>query len=146
MLSSLTCWRLIDGDLHVPAFYQSIIDYFEAPPGPVAKAQVQELLLWWDRYEAATQSCSSLLNHTAGRFLDLIGRSPVLPNRWLCHLLHTWQPSAPRRKCHHKSTMQRQWRCNNDHVIWTSPCTFSSNSHIITACLSNFLHFVYSRS
>ncbi|KAF8119529.1 hypothetical protein EV363DRAFT_1461977 [Boletus edulis] len=30
-------------------FYQHIVDYFEAPPGPAAKLCVHELLLWWDR-------------------------------------------------------------------------------------------------
>ncbi|KAI9449216.1 hypothetical protein HD554DRAFT_2175775 [Boletus coccyginus] len=48
-LSSLTCWRVIDNDFDAHGFYHNIVDYFEAPPGPVAKARVQELLLWWDR-------------------------------------------------------------------------------------------------
>ncbi|KAI9573051.1 hypothetical protein HD554DRAFT_2013750, partial [Boletus coccyginus] len=48
-LSGLTCWHLIDGDFNTNEFYQNIINYFEAPPGPVAKSRVQELLLWWDR-------------------------------------------------------------------------------------------------
>ncbi|KAG9311118.1 hypothetical protein JVU11DRAFT_9028 [Chiua virens] len=48
-LSSLTSWRVIDGDFDANMFYQNIVDYFEAPLGPLAKTQVQELLLWWDR-------------------------------------------------------------------------------------------------
>ncbi|KAI9572025.1 hypothetical protein HD554DRAFT_2015552 [Boletus coccyginus] len=46
MLSSLTCWHIMDGDFNVHSFYQNIINYFEAPPGPVVN-----LLLWWDSYE-----------------------------------------------------------------------------------------------
>ncbi|KIJ58306.1 hypothetical protein HYDPIDRAFT_119690 [Hydnomerulius pinastri MD-312] len=48
-LSSLSSWRIFDGDFDANAFYQNVVEYFEATPGPVAKAKVQALLLWWDR-------------------------------------------------------------------------------------------------
>ncbi|KAG6379970.1 hypothetical protein JVT61DRAFT_10540 [Boletus reticuloceps] len=48
-LSSLTCWRIMDGDFNAQQLYQHIIDYFEAPPGAAAKVRVRGLLLWWDR-------------------------------------------------------------------------------------------------
>ncbi|KAN0091433.1 hypothetical protein V8E55_004999 [Tylopilus felleus] len=47
-LSNLTTWRMIDGDFNTAFLYRNIVDYFEAAPGPHAKARVQELLLWWD--------------------------------------------------------------------------------------------------
>ncbi|KAG6374917.1 hypothetical protein JVT61DRAFT_3660 [Boletus reticuloceps] len=48
-LSSLTSWRIIDGDFDTWSFYQNIVEYFDAPPGPLAKMRTQELLLGWDR-------------------------------------------------------------------------------------------------
>ncbi|KAF9240180.1 hypothetical protein BU15DRAFT_46015 [Melanogaster broomeanus] len=47
-LSSLSSWRMMDGDFNAHVFYDNIIDYFEDAPGPVAAAKVQTLLLWWD--------------------------------------------------------------------------------------------------
>jgi len=44
-LSSLTYWQTINNDFDAHGFYHNIVDYFETPPRPVAKAQVQELLL-----------------------------------------------------------------------------------------------------
>ena len=55
-LSSLTCWRIINGDFNAHVFYQSIIDYFEAPPGPAAKTRVHDLLIWWDTYKTINSS------------------------------------------------------------------------------------------
>lgn len=55
-LSSLTCWRIIDGDFNAHVFCQNIVDYFEAPPGPAAKTRICNLLLWWDRYETLSIS------------------------------------------------------------------------------------------
>ncbi|KAI9463748.1 hypothetical protein HD554DRAFT_2026990 [Boletus coccyginus] len=46
VLSSLTCWHIIDGDFDAHSFYQNIINYFEALSG-----LVRNLLLWWDSYE-----------------------------------------------------------------------------------------------
>ncbi|KAF8141768.1 hypothetical protein EV363DRAFT_1392202 [Boletus edulis] len=48
-LSSLMSWRIIDGDFDTRSFYENIVEYFDAPPGPLAKTRTQELLLWWDR-------------------------------------------------------------------------------------------------
>ena len=31
-------------------FYQAVVDYFEMTPGPVAKAHIANLLVWWNKY------------------------------------------------------------------------------------------------
>ena len=46
-LSSATTWNKNDGCFNYPTFYNSIVDFFEAPPGPVSQAQAQAFLLWW---------------------------------------------------------------------------------------------------
>jgi hypothetical protein len=45
---------MIDGDFDSHTFYFNIVDFFECAPGPAAKARVNELLLWWDRYVGGT--------------------------------------------------------------------------------------------
>ena len=32
------------------ALYNHIIDYFECPPGPAAKARIDACLRWWNEY------------------------------------------------------------------------------------------------
>ncbi|KAG9312392.1 hypothetical protein JVU11DRAFT_6769 [Chiua virens] len=61
-LSTLTFWGAMDGDFHAPTFYNNIVTYFEAPPGPVAKKRVQELSLWWDRYVVCNPSFKVLIS------------------------------------------------------------------------------------
>ncbi|KAG2123040.1 hypothetical protein BD769DRAFT_1359952 [Suillus cothurnatus] len=48
-LSNVTSWRTVDGDFDYQMFWNNIVDFFESPPGPVARARVQELLEWWTR-------------------------------------------------------------------------------------------------
>ncbi|KAG2740262.1 hypothetical protein P692DRAFT_201728370, partial [Suillus brevipes Sb2] len=48
-LSSVTSWRSIDGDFDYVLFWQSIVDFFERPPGREARRRVERLLQWWTR-------------------------------------------------------------------------------------------------
>ncbi|KAH7917050.1 hypothetical protein BV22DRAFT_1027039 [Leucogyrophana mollusca] len=47
--SSCGSWRLADGNFDNTTFYSHIVDYFELPPTPQAKADINDLLLWWNR-------------------------------------------------------------------------------------------------
>ncbi|KAH7917428.1 hypothetical protein BV22DRAFT_1026345 [Leucogyrophana mollusca] len=47
--SSCGSWRIIDEDFNYEVFYNNIVDYFELPPTPEAKADVEELLFWWNQ-------------------------------------------------------------------------------------------------
>ena len=49
-LSSAPSWNVVDIDFNYEDFYNSIIDYFKVTPGLAAKAYVDELLAWWDKY------------------------------------------------------------------------------------------------
>ncbi|KAF8896665.1 hypothetical protein BD779DRAFT_1668413 [Infundibulicybe gibba] len=46
-LSDAHMWNPTDGLFHYDVFYYNILSYFEAPPGPVARKAVEELLEWW---------------------------------------------------------------------------------------------------
>ncbi|KAG2757683.1 hypothetical protein P692DRAFT_201697089 [Suillus brevipes Sb2] len=48
-LSSVTSWRTVDGDFDYEIFWNNIVDFFEAPPGPVAHRRIDKLLEWWTR-------------------------------------------------------------------------------------------------
>ncbi|KAG2058636.1 hypothetical protein BDR06DRAFT_876063, partial [Suillus hirtellus] len=48
-LSSITSWRTVDGDFDYILFWQSIVDFFERPPGREAQRRVNKLLEWWTR-------------------------------------------------------------------------------------------------
>jgi hypothetical protein len=48
-LSSPNAWRVVDIDFNHDEFYMAITDYFEITPGPVAAAEVANLLAWWNR-------------------------------------------------------------------------------------------------
>ncbi|KAG2111813.1 hypothetical protein BD769DRAFT_1364792 [Suillus cothurnatus] len=48
-LSSVTSWRTVDGDFDYEIFWNNIVDFFEAVPGPVAQCRVNKLLEWWTR-------------------------------------------------------------------------------------------------
>ncbi|KAG2737537.1 hypothetical protein P692DRAFT_20883456 [Suillus brevipes Sb2] len=48
-LSSVSSWRTVDGDFDYEAFWNNIVDFFEAVPGPVARQRVDKLLEWWTR-------------------------------------------------------------------------------------------------
>jgi hypothetical protein len=49
-LSSVTSWRSVDGDFDYIQFWCIIVDFFERPPGRVARRNVDRLLAWWTRY------------------------------------------------------------------------------------------------
>ncbi|KAG2113362.1 hypothetical protein BD769DRAFT_1364158 [Suillus cothurnatus] len=48
-LSSVSSWRTMDGDFDYEAFWNSIVDFFEDVPGPVAQRRMSKLLEWWTR-------------------------------------------------------------------------------------------------
>ncbi|KAG1763642.1 hypothetical protein EDD22DRAFT_776896 [Suillus occidentalis] len=48
-LSSVTSWRSVDGDFDYTQFWHIIVDFFERPPGRVARRNVERLLAWWTR-------------------------------------------------------------------------------------------------
>ncbi|KIK20496.1 hypothetical protein PISMIDRAFT_105693 [Pisolithus microcarpus 441] len=48
-LSSCTSWRVIDEDFNYEAFYNNILTFFEECHTERDKAEVAELLLWWNR-------------------------------------------------------------------------------------------------
>ncbi|KAG1901488.1 uncharacterized protein F5891DRAFT_950396, partial [Suillus fuscotomentosus] len=48
-LSSITSWRSVDGDFDYVQFWQTIVDFFERPPGRDAQRRVTRLLEWWTR-------------------------------------------------------------------------------------------------
>ncbi|KZP28583.1 hypothetical protein FIBSPDRAFT_728905, partial [Athelia psychrophila] len=47
-LSSALSWSPTDADFSYVTFYAAAVDYFEAPPGPIAAAEVELLLQWWN--------------------------------------------------------------------------------------------------
>ncbi|KAG2339314.1 hypothetical protein BDR05DRAFT_951234 [Suillus weaverae] len=48
-LSSVTSWRTIDGDFDYVPFWNTIVDFFECPPGRTVQQKVERLLAWWIR-------------------------------------------------------------------------------------------------
>ncbi|KAG2116812.1 hypothetical protein DEU56DRAFT_761490 [Suillus clintonianus] len=48
-LSSVTSWRSVDGDFDYAQFWSNIVDFFECPPGRVARRNTDRLLAWWTR-------------------------------------------------------------------------------------------------
>ncbi|KAG2739872.1 hypothetical protein P692DRAFT_201728951, partial [Suillus brevipes Sb2] len=48
-LSNITSWRTVDGDFDYQIFWNNIVDFFEDPPGPAARARMDQLLEWWTR-------------------------------------------------------------------------------------------------
>ncbi|KAJ6589554.1 hypothetical protein B0H19DRAFT_1249085 [Mycena capillaripes] len=48
-LSDAPAWNETDGDFDYILYYNNIVDWFEAAPGPVAQKEVDELLVWWNQ-------------------------------------------------------------------------------------------------
>lgn len=48
-LSSCTSWRVVDEDFNYEAFYNNILTFFEDCRTECDKAEIAELLLWWNR-------------------------------------------------------------------------------------------------
>lgn len=47
-LSDAHHWEEHDGSFDYIMFYNNVVDYFESPPGPVAKLEVARILDWWN--------------------------------------------------------------------------------------------------
>ncbi|KAG2152368.1 hypothetical protein BD769DRAFT_1381098 [Suillus cothurnatus] len=63
-LSSVTSWQSVDGDFDYVQFWQTIVDFFERPPGREAQRRVDKLLEWWTR-KVFGRSCHGDLSQTA---------------------------------------------------------------------------------
>lgn len=64
VLSSVTSWRSVDGDFDYIQFWQTIVDFFERPPGREARRRVNRLLEWWNR-KVFGRSCREDLTSAA---------------------------------------------------------------------------------
>jgi hypothetical protein len=47
-LSDASHWDDQDGAFDYREFYNNVVEYFEFPPGPVARQEVTRLLDWWN--------------------------------------------------------------------------------------------------
>ncbi|KAG1819313.1 uncharacterized protein BJ212DRAFT_1298528 [Suillus subaureus] len=59
-LSSVTSWHTVDGDFDYEIFWNNIVDFFEAVPGPGAQCRVNKLLEWWTRKVFGRNHCEDL--------------------------------------------------------------------------------------
>jgi hypothetical protein len=66
-LSSVTSWRSVDGDFDYIPFWHSIVDFFERPPGRIARQRVDQLLAWWTRCIIYTLNGSHLISIFLGK-------------------------------------------------------------------------------
>ncbi|KAG2136846.1 hypothetical protein BD769DRAFT_1385206 [Suillus cothurnatus] len=57
---SITSWHTVDGDFDYKIFWNNIVDFFEAVPGPVAQCRVNKLLEWWTRKVFGKNHCEDL--------------------------------------------------------------------------------------
>ncbi|KAJ7477646.1 hypothetical protein FB451DRAFT_1454487 [Mycena latifolia] len=87
-LSDTHHWDEHDGSFDYIQFYNNIVDYFEFPPGPVAKLEVARLLDWWNinvfdhcanysLYEGGSASNSSVMRLKAIRQAREVGLTIV---------------------------------------------------------------------
>ncbi|KAG1748883.1 uncharacterized protein EDB91DRAFT_1244693 [Suillus paluster] len=60
VLSSVMSWWTVDGDFNYIQFWQSIVDFFERPPGQEAQLRVNKLLEWWTRKIFGRSRCEDL--------------------------------------------------------------------------------------
>ncbi|KAG2046346.1 hypothetical protein BDR06DRAFT_1014796 [Suillus hirtellus] len=67
-LSSCGSWRNINDDFEHDQFYVYIVDYFENPPTPTAKASVDALLVWWNRKVFGPHSVSTYSPQVAAHY------------------------------------------------------------------------------
>ena len=49
-LSSSSSWELRDDNFNYKIFYNNIVDWFECPRSQAKGQEIEELLLWWDRW------------------------------------------------------------------------------------------------
>ncbi|KAJ7797424.1 hypothetical protein B0H14DRAFT_2358318, partial [Mycena olivaceomarginata] len=54
-LSDANHWDDQDGGFDYRVFYNNIVEYFEFPPGPIARNEVARLLDWWNTYVISQQ-------------------------------------------------------------------------------------------
>ncbi|KAG2041497.1 hypothetical protein BDR03DRAFT_856130, partial [Suillus americanus] len=66
-LSSVSSWCTIDGDFDYEAFWNNIVDFFEAVPGPVTGRRVAKLLEWWTRKIFGKNHCKDLTPDVVSR-------------------------------------------------------------------------------
>ncbi|KAG1760571.1 hypothetical protein EDD22DRAFT_780969 [Suillus occidentalis] len=66
-LSSVTSWRSIDGDFDYSQFWYNIVDFFEHPPGRIARRNVDRLLTWWTRKVFGTSHRAELSEAAMGK-------------------------------------------------------------------------------
>ncbi|KAG2103166.1 hypothetical protein BD769DRAFT_1323713, partial [Suillus cothurnatus] len=59
-LSSITSWHTVDGDFDYKIFWNNIVDFFEAVPGPVTQCRVNKLLEWWTRKVFGRNHCEDV--------------------------------------------------------------------------------------
>ncbi|KAG1742072.1 hypothetical protein EDD22DRAFT_958974 [Suillus occidentalis] len=59
-LSSVTSWRSVDSDFDYIQFWYIIVDFFERPPGRVARRNIDRLLAWWTRKVFGTSQRAEL--------------------------------------------------------------------------------------
>ena len=78
-------------DFH--ACYCFIVDFFDAARGTNAKAQVRELLDWWNKFVGSFLfRCTVLTYISSGRYFQLVELMPIHPSQ---HLTKPWRLSEP---------------------------------------------------
>ena len=77
-LSNANTWRIVDGEFSHEVFYAACIDYFEDVPGPVARARVDALLAWWNRF-VIWLKCPPCFSLTHQRIRKVFGREGGAP-------------------------------------------------------------------
>ncbi|KAJ6544700.1 hypothetical protein B0H10DRAFT_1351369 [Mycena sp. CBHHK59/15] len=87
-LSDQHHWEENDGSFDYVEFYNNVVDYFEFPPGPIAKLDVERLLDWWNSavfkhktkwslYEGGTAPTSSVMQMNAARAAREVGMTSI---------------------------------------------------------------------
>ncbi|KAJ6540229.1 hypothetical protein B0H10DRAFT_1855923 [Mycena sp. CBHHK59/15] len=90
-LSDAHHWDENDGAFDYIQFYNNVVDYFEFPPGPIAKQEVARLLDWWNTnalnhpitwslYDGATAPDSSVMRMKAIRAAREVGLDIIPTN------------------------------------------------------------------
>ncbi|KAF8205623.1 hypothetical protein K438DRAFT_1756983 [Mycena galopus ATCC 62051] len=72
-LSDSRQWDQHNGSFNYSEFYNNVIDYFESPPGPVAKLEVDRLLDFWNTHVTRT----TLLHFPHSRYSNTFRHQPT---------------------------------------------------------------------
>ncbi|KAJ7841125.1 hypothetical protein B0H13DRAFT_2415140 [Mycena leptocephala] len=82
-------WEESDGSFDYAEFYNNVVDYFEFPPGPIAKLEIAQLLdFWntavfrnhrsnWSLYEGGSAPRSSVMSMKAARAAREVGMTSI---------------------------------------------------------------------